>query len=75
MGGVYKMKVMGNTQIKDGDGDEEEFSSTNLAIETVGNGWILRVTDEEDVESCEVFDFSNVDKLMIAIREALRVLD
>lgn len=53
------------------DGDDTEFSAINLEVETVDNGWILKVTDEDDTEYTEVFRFDDAPHLMEAIKEAL----
>jgi hypothetical protein len=60
-----------NIKFKDGDDDGEEFAMSNVNIETVTNGWILRVTDSDDEETTEVFSFSDSDGLMEAIQTAL----
>ena len=54
------------------DEDGEEFSNS-IRVNPVSNGWILTVTDTEDMEYTEVFEFSNADGLLESIRAALKV--
>ena len=65
------MKAVTNLMTKDKDGDDDVFSASNLEVETVSNGWILRVVDEEETEYTEVFQFHEADKLLGAIQTAL----
>jgi len=65
------MKAVTNLMTKDKDGEDDVFSASNLEIETVSNGWILRVVDEEETEYTEVFQFHEADKLLGAIQTAL----
>jgi hypothetical protein len=60
-----------NLEFKDGDGEDYEFSPTEITIKTVTNGWILEVISEEDEEVTEVYGFEQATELVKAIKTAL----
>jgi hypothetical protein len=61
-----------NLEFKDGDGDEYDFSPTDITIKTVTNGWILEtISEEEEEELTEVYNFEQASQLIEAIKRAL----
>ena len=59
------------TNLKDKDGGDEETITTYATIEVVANGWILKVTDENEEEYTEVYTFDKSKDLLDAIQIAL----
>lgn len=61
------MKVVGNTELKDGDDNDLDFPS-NINIETVTNGYIVSIFyQNEDFNSVEVYTDS--DKMFNRLRK------
>lgn len=66
------MSNLTNIKFKDGDEDGSETEAAeNISIETVANGWIVKVVDGEGDEYTEVYNFESSSNLITAIKEAL----
>lgn len=68
------MTNLTNLKFKDKDGEDDNPSSIRASIETVSNGWILKVEDDETgAEWTEVYSFDSGNSLIDGLKEVLNV--
>ena len=65
------MQSVTNLKFKDGEEEEGVFVASSISIEAVSNGWILKVSDEDEEETTEVYSFEQAPEMLTAIKEAL----